>query len=119
MAHVYVPKGTKRKSKIQLAEAAAKYLTNGRYDQRKSDMVAVTHKEMMVARQKQQAKKRKHLAESAKIFASMEALVAKTLVWEGVNDHRTNSNQTMITHGRREIPKKEGKVRHFVGANGQ
>jgi len=85
MALVYVPKGTKRKSKAHLSEIAEKYFTNGRYDQKKSDMIAVTHKSKVADRQKLQAKQRKDLIASAKIYASMEAIIAKTLVWEEPN----------------------------------
>lgn len=96
MATVYVPKGTKRKSKIEIQKTAEAYLTNGRYDQRKSAMIADAHKLRMIERQKVQAKMRKDAIKSASHFAKFEALIEKTLIWEKVNPNVLVSAKTMM-----------------------
>lgn len=105
MSLVYVPRGTNRKSKAHLAEVAAKYLTNGRYDQRKSDMVAITHKENIGKTQRNQAVLRRELRKSAIVFMNFEQLITKTLVCEEESPKMVSPSPMQITPAKTKIDK--------------
>lgn len=81
MEKLYVPKSTKTKTEKEITEIVAKYLTNGRYDQKKSDMIATTYRNKAGIVQKNQAVQRKVLRESALVFKNFENLISKTLIW--------------------------------------
>lgn len=110
MILVYTPRGTKRKTQAYLQEAVDKYLTNGRYDQRKSDMVAVAHRDKMAELQKQQAKKRRELHSWSMVYFRLEALFATTFVCEHVTQPQNPQAPSlqkphMVTHGSRKRKK--------------
>lgn len=104
MASVYVPKGTKRKSKVELGKTAEAYLTNGYYDQRKSAMIAEARKAELGSLHKKQAQQRKYLIASATIFAKMEKMVSDVTTWKSGEFRRVNyrdPQNTTLRDGRR------------------
>lgn len=97
MISAYIPRGKKRKSQANLQEAASKYMTNGVYDQRKSDMLASLQKEKVEEKQAIQAKRRKELNEWNLVYDRIYNLFDTTMV----SNEAPQLVQSFMTTGKR------------------